>query len=69
MFWRIVLLVIAIVLLTLNAREQILERIDYLRSRGLNGNIVAAGLGTFIGVCICWFLSWYTIDFFINLMK
>jgi hypothetical protein len=56
-------------LLILNAREQILERIDYLRSRGFNGNIVAAGLGTFIGVCICWFLSWYTIDFFINLIK
>ena len=69
MFWRIVLLVIAIVLLILNAREQILERIDYLRSRRFNGNIVAASLGTFIGVCICWFLSWYTIDFFINLMK
>ena len=69
MFWRIVLLVIAIVLLILNAREQILERIDYLRSRGFNGNIVAAGLGTFVAVCIRWFLSWYTIDFFINLMK
>lgn len=69
MFWRIVLLVIAIVLLILNARKQIFERIYYLRSRGFNGNIVAAGLGIFIGVCICWFLSWYTIDFFINLMK
>lgn len=69
MFWRIVLLVIAIVLLILNAREQILERIYYLRSRGLNRNIVAAGLGIFIAVCICWFLSWYTIDFFINLIK
>ena len=69
MFWRIVLLVIAIVLLILNARKQILERIYYLRSRGFNGNIVAASLGTFIGVCICWFLSWYMIDFFINLMK
>lgn len=69
MFWRIVLLVIAIVLLILNARKQILERIYYLRSRGFNENIVAAGLGIFIAVCICWFLSWYTIDFFINLMK
>lgn len=69
MFWRIVLLVIAIVLLILNARKQILERIYYLRSRGLNRNIVAAGLGIFIAVCICWFLSWYTIDFFINLIK
>lgn len=69
MFWRIILLVIAIMLLIFNAREQILERIDYLRSRGFNGNIVAAGLGTFIGVCICWLLSWYMIDFFINLMK
>jgi hypothetical protein len=69
MFWRIILLVIAIMLLTLNARKQIIERIDYLKSRGFSGNIVAAGLGTFIAVCINWFLSWYIIDFFINLMK
>lgn len=69
MFWKIVLLFIAIVLLTLNARKQINERIDYLKSEGFNGNIVAAGIGTLIAICINWFLSWYMIDFFINLMK
>ena len=69
MFWKIVLLVVAIVLLVLNARKQCIERNEYARSRGFKGNPVAIGIGTLIAFCLNCFLSWYMIDFFISLMK
>ena len=69
MFWKIVLLVVAIVLLVLNARKQCIERNEYARSRGFEGNAVAFGIRTLIAFCLNCFLSWYMIDFFISLMK
>ncbi len=69
MFWRIVLLVVAIVLLALNARKQFLERFDCAKLNGFEGNKVAFCIGTLIAFFLNCFLSWYTIDFFIGLMK
>ena len=66
MIWRIILLIIAVVLLALNLRKQFLERKEY---SGFEGNQIAFFIGVFIAFSLNCFLSWYVIDFFINLMR
>lgn len=66
MFWKIVLLIVAIVLLTLNGKQQYVERKEYF---DFKGNQFGFCLGTIFAVCLDIFLSWYVIDFFITLLK